>query len=377
MTIRKLFLSVFVGILVIFINPINAQQLQFYTTFPKQVVSPGEIVTYNVEVLNSSTQILTSGIQLVGLPNNWTTEIRSGNIAADEISIIGKERKSLELKIFVPQEVKKGKYPFQLKGTRATSLPLTIEIGKNGVTNAAFSSSQTNMQGAATSTFTYNASLFNASSKQEVYALQGKVQQGWGLVFKTEGKDVSSVNIDPYQKKDITIEITPPEGISKGVYKVPVQALGTSSSELIFEIVITGSYKLQLATAHDKLNMDATSGVFNTVELVLKNTGSSDLNGINLSADNLTDWEVIFEPTRINTLKVGEVTKVNAKIKPASKAVAGDYMLNIQAKNSDTSSKLEMRVTVETSILRGWIGILMIVLSIGLIYCLIKRYGRR
>ena len=377
MTIRNLFLATIVGICVIFINPVNAQQLQFYTTFPKQVVSPGEIVTYNVEVLNNSNQIITSGIQLLNLPNNWSSEIRSGNFVADEISIIGKERKSIELKVFVPQDVKKGQYTVRLNGSKANSLPLTIEVGKNGTANATFSSSQTNMQGAATSTFTFNASLYNASAQQVVYALQGKVQPGWGLVFKAEGKEVSSVNIDAYQKKDITIEITPPEGIAKGTYKIPVQAVGAASSELTFDVVVTGSYKLQLTTSNAKLNTDATSGVFNTVELILKNTGSSDLHGINLSVDNLSDWEVIFEPTRINTLKAGEVAKVNAKIKPSSKAVAGDYMLNIQAKNNDTSSKMEMRVTVETSILRGWIGMLLIVAAVGLIYYLIKRYGRR
>ncbi len=378
MAIRNLFRLIFMGIFIFFLDYVNAQQLQFYTTYPKQIVSAGEIVTYNVEVLNNSSQIGTSTIQLQGLPAKWSAEIRSNNFSIDQISVINKERKSIEIKLFIPQDVKKGKYNFLLKGNGAKALPLTVEIANNGSSHSAFTSSQKNMQGSSTSTFTFNASLFNASSQASVFALQANMQPGWGILFKSDGKEVSSVNIDPFQRKDISIEITAPESVSKGTYQIPVQAIsGTNSSELIFEVVVVGSYKLNLSTSSGKLNMDATSGVNNTLELVLKNTGSSDINGINLSADNLTDWEVIFEPTRINTLKAGEVAKINAKIKPSSSAIAGDYMLTLHAKNADTSTKADIRVTVETSLLRGWLGLLLIVCSLGLIFYLIKRYGRR
>lgn len=378
MAIRNLFRLIFMGIFIFFLDYVNAQQLQFYTTYPKQIVSAGEIVTYNVEVLNNSSQIGTSTIQLQGLPAKWSAEIRSNNFSIDQISVINKERKSIEIKLFIPQDVKKGKYNFLLKGNGAKSLPLTVEIANNGSSHSAFTSTQKNMQGSSTSTFTFNASLFNASSQASVFALQAKMQPGWGILFKSDGKEVSSVNIDPFQRKDISIEITAPESVSKGTYQIPVQAIsGTNYSELIFEVVVVGSYKLNLSTSSGKLNMDATSGVNNTLELVLKNTGSSDINGINLSADNLTDWEVIFEPTRINTLKAGEVAKINAKIKPSSSAIAGDYMLTLHAKNADTSTKADIRVTVETSLLRGWLGLLLIVCSLGLIFYLIKRYGRR
>lgn len=378
MAIRNLFRLIFMGIFIFFLDYVNAQQLQFYTTYPKQIVSAGEIVTYNVEVLNNSSQIGTSTIQLQGLPAKWSAEIRSNNFSIDQISVINKERKSIEIKLFIPQDVKKGKYNFLLKGNGAKALPLTVEIANNGSSHSAFTSSQKNMQGSSTSTFTFNASLFNASSQASVFALQANMQPGWGILFKSDGKEVSSVNIDPFQRKDISIEITAPEIVSKGTYQIPVQAIsGTNSSELIFEVVVVGSYKLNLSTSSGKLNMDATSGVNNTLELVLKNTGSSDINGINLSADNLTDWEVIFEPTRINTLKAGEVAKINAKIKPSSSAIAGDYMLTLHAKNADTSTKADIRVTVETSLLRGWLGLLLIVCSLGLIFYLIKRYGRR
>lgn len=378
MSIRNIaFRVVIMGILLMVFAHVNAQGLQLYTTYPKISVSPGELVDYNVELINNSSGIRTSTITVQGLPKGWTYELKSGNYKIDELSVLGKDRKSLNLKIFVPGNEAKGTYRFGLLAGN-TRLPLTIHVAENGVSNADFSSQQTNMQGSANTTFTYNATLFNASSEPQVYALSANAQAGWGVVFKSEGKEVSSVNIEANQRKDILIEITPPEGIKKGNYKIPVRATGGShQSELTFEAVVTGSYKLDFSTPSGKLSAEATAGSTETIQLVVRNTGSSDINQLNFSADQPANWEVIFEPSRINTLKAGESATINAKVKPASNAVAGDYMVSFHAKSSEVSSTKELRLTVDTSILRGWLGILFIAVAIGAVYVLIRKYGRR
>ena len=369
---------VLLGLLLMIFIRVDAQTVQLYTTYPKITVSPGEIVDYNVELINNSNAIRTSEITVESLPKDWGYELKSGNYTVDELSLLPKDRKSLSLRVFVPGKQAKGTYTFNLVAKGQHRLPLTVKITNDGVSSGEFSSSQTNMEGAANSTFTYNATLFNRSSDAQVYALSAHAEAGWGVVFKSEGKQVSSVNIDPNQRKDILVEINAPEGTKKGSYKIPIRATsGTSQSEITFEVVVTGSYKLELTTSSGRLNFDISSGSTHKQQLVVKNTGSSDINQINFSAESPSQWEVVFEPSRINTLKAGETANINATVKASKNAMAGDYMLTFSARANDANAQSQFRVTVETSLLSGWLGLLFIALALGVVFFLIRKYGRR
>jgi len=355
-----------------------AQNLQLYTTYPKISVSPGEVVDYHVELINNSSTTRNGRVSLQHLPKGWDYEMKSGNYNAAEISVLPKERKSLNLKIIVPSKIEKGQYRFQLVAQGESSLPLTVDVTTDGKSSSEFNSPQTNMEGSAKSTFTFNASLLNRSSDAQVYSLGANLQPGWGATFKVDGKQVSSVNIDGNQRKDILIEILPPESVKKGKYTIPLFAQSPlNQSDLSLEVVITGSYGIQLTTPEGLLSTTATANRDKSIQFLVKNTGSSDLSQINLNASAPSQWEAHFEPSRISTLKAGESQTVTAIIKPAKKAIAGDYQITLDAKNNETSDSVKFRVTVETSLLWGWVGILIIAIAVALVYFLIRKYGRR
>lgn len=370
---------VFLGMLMmVFVRIASAQNLQLYTTFPKISIAAGEVVDYNVELINNSSTTLTTDLQVTNLPEGWSHSLTSASYTVERISILPKERKSLNLKVFVPGDQAKGSNTFYLDARGYNRLPLTIQVSEDGSGHGDFSSSQTNMEGAANSTFTYNATLFNRSTENQVFALSAHPEAGWAVLFKADGKQVSSVNVEGSQRKDILIEVLAPEGTKKGSYKIPVRATGASGqSEITFEVVVTGSYKLDLSTVSGVLNANIGAGSTQTIQLAVKNTGSSDINQINLTAETPSNWEVIFEPSRINLLKAGETANVNAKVKPASKAIAGDYKLTMNARSADANSDAQFRITVETSLLRGWLGILVIAAALAIVYALIRKYGRR
>ncbi len=369
---------VLLGVLLMIFVRVDAQSVQLYTTYPKITVSPGEVVEYNIELINNSNAIQTSEIAVGSLPKDWHYELKSGNYTVDEVSVLPKDRKTLNLRVFMPGKQTKGSYTFYILAKGQYRLPLTVNITKDGISVGELSSNQTNMEGAANSTFTYNATLFNRSSESQVYALSANAAEGWGIVFKSGGKQVSSVNVDPNQRQDILVEINAPEGTKKGSYKIPVRATsGTGQSEIAFDVVVTGSYSLELTTPSGRLNFDANAGSVHKQQLVVKNTGSSDINQINFSSEAPSHWEVVFEPARINTIKAGETANINATVKPPKNAMAGDYMVTFTAKSSETSAKSQFRVTVETSLLSGWIGLLFIAIALGSVYLLIRKYGRR
>jgi len=132
-----------------------------------------------------------------------------------------------------------------------------------------------------------------------------------------------------------------------------------------------------LTTPTGNLNTDITAGSSKKLTLVVKNTGTSPLKNIELSGTGPTDWEVTFEPKKIETLEPNASTEVVATVKASKKAIAGDYIVNMSARTSEKTADAVFRMTVETSVLWGWIGVLIILAVIGGVYYLFRTYGRR
>jgi uncharacterized membrane protein len=114
------------------------------------------------------------------------------------------------------------------------------------------------------------------------------------------------------------------------------------------------------------------------VELVINNTGSAELRDINLvSTSAPIGWEVTYNPNVVKSLTPGTSVKINASIKASDKAIPGDYVTNIEARTPETASKITFRMSVETPLLLGWIGVLIIIFALGTVYYLFRKYGRR
>jgi len=355
-----------------------AQNLSLYTPYTKVSIPPGEAIDYAIDLINNSSAIKTTDIAVVGLPKGWDFELKSGDWRVEQLSVLPKEKKNFSLKVNVPLKINKGTYRFQVVAKGHTSLPLMVVVSEQGTYKTEFTSDQTNMEGAANATFTYNATLRNRTAEQQVYALRAQTPPGWNISFRANGKQVSSVDIEANRTQDITIEIDPPDEIEAKTYKIPVLAGTTNTSAALdFEVVIKGSTKIELTTPTGLLSSDITAGDSKRVQLVVKNTGSGDLKNIEMKFSAPANWDVVFEPTKIPFLRSGSTDDVFATIKADKKAIAGDYVVNLEAKTPEVSSKASFRVSVETSLLWGWLGIFIILAALGGVYYLIRKYGRR
>lgn len=388
---RRLFISAALCLLLL-ANPmlletgsglVQAQgELSLFTPHTGIVVSPGETLDYQVQVINDSTAIQSLSFQLQDLPENWEHTLTFNGRDVKQLSILGGEKSTIALQVDVPQQIEKGSYSFQLVARSnqgiAAELPLTVEISEAGTFTTEFTTEQPNMQGHAAASFEFLTKLRNRTAEEQLYSLAAAVPNGWQARFTVNNQNVTSVQVEPNATVDVKVQIQPLSEVAADTYTIPVRAATASTSaELELEVVITGSYDLSLSTPSERLSLDATAGKGEPVELLLSNTGSSELQNLSLSATSPTNWEVEFEPKEIPTLAPGESTSVRAVITPDKKAIAGDYVLNIQARASEASSSAQFRVTVKTPLLWGWIGILIIV-SVGIgIFYLFRRYGRR
>ncbi len=355
-----------------------AQSLSLYTPYTKISVPPGESIDYSVDVINNSGGIRGAELAVSGLPEGWSYELKSGGWTVEQLSVLPKEKKNVSFKVQVPYKVEKGTYRFQLVARGASSLPLTVVVSEQGTFKSEFSTDQANMEGAANSTFTFNATLRNPSSEEQVYGLRAQVPQGWNALFRANGKQVSSVNVNPNQTQNITIELDPPDQLGAGKYKVPVVASASGmSSNMELEVVITGSYNLELTTPSGRLSTSITAGGYEKVALLVKNTGSAPLKNVEMKSSAPVDWTVEFQPAKIDVIAPGQHAQVVATIKASRKAVAGDYVTNLEAGTAEKTATASLRVSVRTPLLWGWLGILIILGALGGVYYLFRKYGRR
>jgi uncharacterized membrane protein len=125
------------------------------------------------------------------------------------------------------------------------------------------------------------------------------------------------------------------------------------------------------------LSSSITAGDTKKIELEVRNTGSSELKGIEFSASKPADWDVTFEPNKIEALIAGGSMTVTALVKASRKAIPGDYVVKMTARTPEVSSTADFRMAVKTSMLWGWLGILVIAAVLGGVYYLFRKYGRR
>jgi uncharacterized membrane protein len=87
---------------------------------------------------------------------------------------------------------------------------------------------------------------------------------------------------------------------------------------------------------------------------------------------------VTFDPPTVNVQPGADNAATSvAHIVPSADAIAGDYSVTVRASNDLANGNAALRVTVETSLLWGIIGIGLIVLVIVGLGYVFRRYGRR
>jgi uncharacterized membrane protein len=122
--------------------------------------------------------------------------------------------------------------------------------------------------------------------------------------------------------------------------------------------------------------MNATAGGTSDLTLTLANTGTADIEAAEMSASAPTGWKATFEPTTV-AVPAGQQVQVVAHLTPSSSAIAGDYVTTFKATAPVASASADIRVTIETSLLWGVIGIGLIVIVLLGLFWTFRRFGRR
>lgn len=354
------------------------ENVMLYTPYTKIAVPPGESINYSVDVINNCDEVKNASISVEGIPRGWKYEMKAGGWTVNQISVLPGEKKNFTFKVDVPFKVNKGTYRFSLAAPGVVELPLSVTVSEQGTYQTELSTKQPNMQGNSKSTFNFNASLKNQTADQQLYALMAEAPRGWNVTFRVGGKQATSAQVEANATENISIDVSPAANVQAGSYKIPIHATTSSTSaEIELEVVVTGSYEMELTTPRGLLSTDITAGETKRIDLVVRNNGSAELNDVQLTANKPVDWEVSFEPSKIEKLTAGSTTNIIATVKASKKALPGDYITKVTAKTPEVNTTTEFRISVRTPMIYGWLGILIIIIVLGGVYFLFRKYGRR
>jgi uncharacterized membrane protein len=349
-----------------------------YTPYTSISVAPGESIDYSVDVKNEGSVLRNVNLVLSGLPRGWDATLKAGGYIIKQISVLPGEKKTVTLQVEVPLKVDKGNHSFRLIASNYDVLTLVVNVSEQGTFRTEYTTDQVNMEGHAETNFTFSTKLKNRTGVKQMYSLRADPPRGWNVVFKPNYRQATAVEVEPGQTASISVEIKPPYNIEAGTYKIPVQAVNSATSaELVLEVVVTGSYDMELTTPTGLLSAKTTAGKEERVELLVKNTGSGQLNNVVLQAAKPRNWDVMFSPDTVSHLEAGGEARVMATVVADDKAIPGDYVTKITARTTEVASEASLRISVKTPLLWGWLGILIIVATIGVIYYLFRKYGRR
>jgi uncharacterized membrane protein len=140
---------------------------------------------------------------------------------------------------------------------------------------------------------------------------------------------------------------------------------------------VTGTGKLELATASGRIDVSGHSNRTTKETLAVTNSGTAALTDVKMASSPPKGWEVTFDPATVATLKPGQTGQVVAEIKPTKNAVAGDYPLTLSASAGSSSQAVDLRYRVTSSSWLGVLGVVVIVAAFGVLALAFRRFGRR
>jgi uncharacterized membrane protein len=183
--------------------------------------------------------------------------------------------------------------------------------------------------------------------------------------------------------EEIIVTATPVAYVTPevGEYTIKVGASsGDITGSIEFTVLVTSvpaTYTLYLTTPDGVLSTTAQAGKDNYFTIAVANSGTGDIDNINLSTNKPKGWTVELSLTNINSVAAGDFQTVEMNIKPPADAIAGDYEIIVRASGTQAQNSLEIRVTVKTPAVWGWVGIGIIALVIVGLAVIFMRFGRR
>ena len=311
--------------------------------------------------------------------------MRGGGFTVDGVETDGTNTPTkVTLAVTVPAAATEGTQRIVVRGastsgSRASdTLPVDVRVTPNAAGDVTLTTDIPSLKGASNATFPFTLTLTNSTPEDLPFSAVATGPAGWTVTSQVgSSAQAASVVVKAGATSPVTVSVKPAADAAAGKYPIAVDVTsGTQTAHQDLEVEITGTYTLTLTTVDQRLNMSATAGGTSDLTVVVTNTGTADVEAVAMSATAPTGWTVKFDPATV-TVPAGQQVQAVAHVTPSSDAIAGDYVATFKATAPTANADADIRVTIETSLLWGLIGVGLIVLVVLGLFWTFRRFGRR
>jgi uncharacterized membrane protein len=363
--------------------------IEIYPEYPGVVVSQGEEVKMDIQVVNKGRADEDVLLEVTTIPKGWKAQIRTYNFAVTGVYVPNGETKNITFLAEPDKSVKPGEYLFRVRGSTKdgklqfeNDITVTVKVEEKikKTKDIVITTSYPVLQGPSDSTFEFSLAVENKMDKDVVFNLAAQGPGEWDISFKPayETKLISSLRLQQGGTSTVAVEVKPPKYAEAGEYPITVTVSSENrKAEVKLQVILTGTYGLEVGTTSGLLSLDAKQGKTANMSIYVKNTGSAINHNITFMSYKPENWEVKFDPETIDAIEPGDLKQVEVTFTPYKEALVGDYSVGVDVNGEKASKSIEFRVTVKASTAWGWIGIGIIVVVIAGLIGLFLWLGRR
>jgi uncharacterized membrane protein len=364
-------------------KPRDIKGVYLLTDYPAVSVRPGSTSSLNLKLQNYGAAPERLALDVQGVPPGWTATLLGGGqpVAAAMPATDGNV--ALQLRLDIPAGGHTGSHTITVNAegpNGRASLPIAVTLAKELPAKLKVESKLPALRGSAKSSFEYQLTIKNDSGRNLVASFAANAPRNFETSF-TEAygsQELSSIPIEAGQSKDIKLKVRPPSTVAAGSYPVSVRVSAEDANATTdVALEIAGQPQLRLSGRDGLLSARAEAGLQTSVPVIVSNPGSAPAEEIELSASAPSGWKVEFEPKSVDRLAPGEQKEVQARLTPANKALAGDYMVSVRANARSENASTDFRVTVSTSTVWGVAGAGIIGAALLAMVGAVARFGRR
>ena len=379
--------AVFLMLLTGHMSAYGAGGLEISTDYPGISVMPGDSLSIDLNLENTTGSGLDADVSISSLPEGWEGYLQGGSYEVSRVHVAnGGEGTALTLHLTVPDALEEGTYDVVVDASVSEeiqdSLTLSFQVNEVNAGAGSFTTEYPEQEGTAGTTFSFSTTLINNGLSTQSYSLSSNAPSGWQVRFtpSDETASVAGIDVESSASQGLTVEVVPPEGVEAGEYDISCSAVSASETLTTdLKVVITGTYGISLSTPDGRLSFDAHANDESDVTLNITNTGNVDLQNVSLNSTLPSGWTVTYnvEDNVIDSIPAGSTVEVIATVTPSSDAITGDYVATFTAETDEATSSAEFRVSVKTQTIWGLLAVLIILCVIGGLVYVFRKYGRR
>ena len=211
--------------------------------------------------------------------------------------------------------------------------------------------------------------------------------------FGFQGFNISSVEVESGESVSLSGEIEVPESAEVGTRNLTVIAEDESRAEENILLDIRGARNPDPEISQDLQEsfVRTSPGESVSIPVRVSNGGSAggavvrgeesnipDLTDVGLEVDAPEDWEVTVTPESVSSLSRYDGERFVIELRPPEDVEAGDHFVDINAVSNEVSAEVEQaRVNVTEQSLVRYIGIVLMIFSVGALVVVYRKFGRR